>query len=51
MHKNSKFTDFIRRLEAARWYSTKKEERRHQPFKKWWKELNEKNVKKSLYRW
>jgi hypothetical protein len=51
MHETSKFTDFIKRLGAARWYSTEKGERRHQPVKKWWKEMNGKNIEKSLNRW
>jgi hypothetical protein len=51
MHETSKFTNFIRRLGAARWYSTERRERRHQAVKKWWKEINGKNIEKSLNRW
>ena len=51
MHELSKFTDFIRRFGAARWFSTKRGERRHHWLKNWWGETNGKNMEKSLFGW
>ena len=51
MHELSKFTDFIRRFGAARWFSTERGERRHHWLKNWWGETNGKNMEKSLFGW
>jgi hypothetical protein len=51
MHELSKFTDFFRRCGSARWFLTKRGERRHRWAKKWWVEINGKNVEKSLHQW
>ena len=51
MHETSKFTDFIRRCGSPRWFSsTERGERRHHWVKKWWKEMNGKDITKSLFK-
>lgn len=50
MHETSKFTDFIRRCGSPRWFSTERGERRHHWVKKWWKEMNGKDITKALFK-
>ena len=50
MHETSKFTDFIRRCGSPRWFSTERGERRHHWVKKWWKEMNGKDISNALHK-